>query len=70
MCRCKPTKTFGVDSTALQWIDGPVVVLQRVHQLQDGAHTANGGVDGGGTDELRRKVRIQRQLHLNMTQNY
>lgn len=50
---CKHTKTFGSDSTALQGVDCPVVVLQSVHQLQDGADAANGGVDGGSADELR-----------------
>ncbi len=54
MCKsCEPTKTFWGDATALQRVDGPVVVLQRVHQLQDGADTADGGVDGGSADELR-----------------
>lgn len=47
------TKTFGGDSTALQRVDGPVVVLKSVHQLQDSADTADGGVDGGGAYELR-----------------
>lgn len=52
VCACEHTKTFGGDSTALQRVDGPVVVLESVHQLQDGADTADGGVDGGGPDEL------------------
>lgn len=53
VCACIRTKTFGGDSTALQRVDGPVVVLESVHQLQDGADAADGGVDGGGADELR-----------------
>ncbi len=53
MCTCEHTKTFGGDSTALQRVDGPVVVLESVHQLQDSADPADGGVDGGGADELR-----------------
>ena len=61
---CRPTETFGADSTALQRVDGPVVVLQSVHQLQDGAHAADGGVDGGGADELRRQVGVEGQLDL------
>ena len=61
---CRPTETFGADPTALQRVDGPVVVLQSVHQLQDGADAADGGVDGGGADELRRQVRVEGQLDL------
>ena len=54
MCKLRErTKTFGGDSTALQRVDGPVVVLQSVHQLQDGADPTDGGVDGGRADELR-----------------
>lgn len=53
------TETFGGDSTALQRVDGPVVVLKSVHQLQDGANAADGGVDGGGADELRWEVRVE-----------
>lgn len=62
---CKHTKTFGVDSTALERVDGPVVVLQSVHQLKNCADTTDGGVDGGGADELRWKVSVERQLDLN-----
>lgn len=58
------TEAFGVDSTALQWVDGPVVILESVHQLQDGAHAADGGVDGGGANELRRQVSVEGQLDL------
>lgn len=61
---CGRTEAFGVDSTALQWVDGPVVILQSVHQLQDGAHAADGGVDGGGANELRRQVSVEGQLDL------
>lgn len=50
---CERTKTFGSDSAALQRVDCPVIVLQSVHQLQDGTHAADGGVDGGGANELR-----------------
>lgn len=53
VCARQHTKTFGRDSTALQRVDGPVIVLQSVHQLQDSAHAADGGVDGGSADELR-----------------
>lgn len=52
VCMCEHTKPFGCDSTALQRVDGPVVILKSVHQLQDGADTADGGVDGGSADEL------------------
>lgn len=60
----KHTKTFGGDSTALQRVNGPVVVLKSVHQLQDGADAADGGVDGGSADELRWEVRVEGQLDL------
>ena len=50
---CEHTESFGGDSTALQRVDGPVVILKRVHQLQDGANAADGGIDGGGANELR-----------------
>lgn len=53
VCRCAHTKTFGGDSTALQRVDGPVIILKSVHQLQDSADAADGGVDGGSADELR-----------------
>lgn len=52
VCRLEHTKTFGGDSTALQRVDGPVIILKSVHQLQDSADAADGGVDGGGADEL------------------
>lgn len=58
------TETFGADPTALQRVDGPVVVLQSVHQLQDGPDAADGGVYGGGADELRRQVGVEGQLDL------
>lgn len=58
------TEAFGVDATALQRVDGPVVILESVHQLQDGAHAADGGVDGGGANELRRQVSVEGQLNL------
>lgn len=63
-CVGEPTETFGVDATALQRVDGPVVVFESVHQLQDGAHAADGAVDGGGADELRGQVGVEGQLHL------
>lgn len=63
-CVSEHTKTFGVDSTALQRVDGPVVVFQSVHQLQDSADAADGAVDGGGAYELRRQVRVEGQLDL------
>lgn len=59
-----PTETFGGDAAALQRVDGPVVVLERVHQLQDGANAADGAVDGGGADELRGQVGVEGQLDL------
>lgn len=52
------TKPFGGDSAALQRVYSPVVVLQSVHQLQDSTDAANGGVYGGGADELWREVRV------------
>lgn len=60
MCSCERTKAFGGDSTALQRVDGPVVIFQSVHQLQDGPDTSDGAVDGGGADELRWQVRVKR----------
>lgn len=59
-----PTEAFGADAAALQRVEGPVVVLEGVHQLQDGAHPADGAVDGGGADELRGQVGVEGQLHL------
>lgn len=58
------TKAFGADTAALQRVHGPVVVLESVHELQDGAHSANGGVDGGCPNELRRQVCVEWQLDL------
>lgn len=52
VCMQKHTKAFRTDATALQWVDGPVIVLESVHQLQDSADTSDGGVDGGCADEL------------------
>lgn len=66
MCNCELTETFRADSAALQRVYRPVVVLERVHQLQDCAHTPNGGVDGGRADELRRQIRVQGQLNLEL----
>lgn len=65
-CVCEHTKTFGGYSTALQRVNGPVVVFQRVHQLQDGANTADGAVDGGGANELRGQVCVEGQLDLQL----
>ena len=56
VCGGEPTKAFGGDSTALQRVDGPVVVLESVHQLQDGTDTADGGVDGGAEDDEEEDV--------------
>lgn len=64
MCNCELTETFRADSAALQRVYSPVVVLERVHQLQDCAHTPDGGVDGGRADELRRQVSVEGQLNL------
>lgn len=58
------TQAFGADPTALQRVDGPVVILEGVHELQDGSHAADGGVDGGGANELRRQVSVEGQLDL------
>lgn len=63
-CGSEHTETFGCDSAALQRVDGPVVVFQRVHQLQDGANAADGAVDGGGADELRGQVCVEGELDL------
>lgn len=63
-CVCEHTETFGGYSTALQRVNGPVVVFQSVHELQDGADAADGAVDGGGADELRGQVRVEGQLDL------
>ena len=63
-CGCERTETFGADATALQRVHGPVVVLERVHELQDGADPADGGVDGGGADELGGQVGVEGQLDL------
>lgn len=58
------TEAFGQDSAAVLGVDDPVVVLERVHDLQDRAHPPNGVVDGHCANELRCQVCVQRQLHL------
>lgn len=61
---CILTKAFGHYSTAILRVHNPVVVFQRVHDLQYGAHPADGVVDGHCADELRCQVCVQRQLDL------
>lgn len=65
--RLNLTEAFGQDSTAVLGVDNPVVVLERVHDLQDRAHPPNGVVDVHCAYELRCQVRVQRQLHLYIT---
>lgn len=66
MALWKLTEAFGQDSTAVLGVNHPVVVLERVHDLQDGAHPPNCVVDGHCADELRCQVCVQRQLHLDI----
>lgn len=58
------TLAFRHDSAAVLGVDNPVVVFERVHDLQDCAHPPNGVVDGDCAYELCCQVRVQRQLHL------
>lgn len=50
---CILTEAFRHYSTAVLGVHNPVVVFQSVHDLQYGAHPANGVVDGHRADELR-----------------
>ena len=61
---CSLTEALGRDSAAVLGVDDPVVVLERVHNLQYRAHPADGVVDGHRADELGRQVGVQHQLHL------
>lgn len=58
------TETLRCDAAAVGGVDGPVVVLQRVHELKHRAHPADGVVDGRRADELGGEVRVQRELDL------
>ena len=58
------TNSLGSDATAILRADDPVVVLECVHGLQNGAHTADVVVDLGVTDEVCRQVAVQLRLHL------
>lgn len=58
------TQAFGGDPAALQGVAGPVVVLECVHELQDGSHSPDGAVDGRGANEFGRQVRVEGQLNL------
>lgn len=46
------TEAFRCDAAALQWVGGPVVVLECVHELQHGAHSPYSGVNRGCANEL------------------
>lgn len=58
------TKALWYDAAAVCWVDSPVVVLQRVHELKNCAHAPDRVVDGCCANELGRKVRVERQLYL------
>lgn len=65
--RYRLTCAFGHDPAAVLGVDYPVVVLQRVHDLENSADSADGVVDGHCADELSRQVCVQGQLHLEKT---
>lgn len=58
------TETLWHDSTAVCRVDGPVVVLQCMHELKHSAHSTNCVIDGCRANELSRKVCVQRELYL------
>lgn len=64
VCLCILTEAFGHDSAAVLWVYDPVVEFESVHDLQYGAHPADGVVDGHCADELRGQVCVQGQLDL------
>lgn len=64
---CVQTQAFGCDAAGVRRVHSPVIVLQYVHNLQHGPHSTDGVVDGCRANELRRKVCVQRELHLNNT---
>lgn len=58
------TKTLWRDAAAVCRVDGPVVVLKRMHELKHCSHSTNRVVDGCCANELGRKVGIKGELHL------
>lgn len=52
------TKTLWSDAAVVYRVDGPVVILQHVHKLEDSANPANCVVDGCCANELGRKIRV------------
>lgn len=58
------TKALWHDATAVCRVDGPVVVLESMHELEHCAHSTDRGVDGRCANELSRKVCVQRELDL------
>lgn len=64
VCFCVLTEAFGHYSAAVLRVHNPVVVFQSVHDLQYGAHPADGVVDGHCADEIRCQVGVQVQLDL------
>ena len=67
MCVCHRqalTNALGYNAAAVGWVNHPVVVLDCMQSLNDGAHTANVTVDLCVIDELVRQIRVQPTLHL------
>ncbi len=58
------TQAFRGDTATFQGVVGPVVVLEGVHELQDGAHSTDGAVDGGGANKFCRQVCVEGKLYL------
>jgi len=50
--RKRLTDALGYNATAVGWVDNPIVVLDGVQRLNDGAHSANVIVDLCIVDEL------------------
>ena len=53
---------LGCDSRALFWARNPIIILERVHRLQDGGDAPHVRVDLRVRQELRGQVRVE--LHL------
>lgn len=63
------TDAFGYDSAAVVGVDDPIEVLQGMHDLQHGAHPADGVINCHRADELCRQVGVEHQLHLHRSGN-